>query len=44
MPTHDQVSYFGKRLAEKLGYEQIMEKAESLVVLLASQQKNRKIK
>jgi tRNA wybutosine-synthesizing protein 1 len=44
MPTHDQIRNFGQKLAEQLGYEQIMEKADSLVVLLASHQKNRKIK
>jgi tRNA wybutosine-synthesizing protein 1 len=44
MPTHDQIRNFGQKLAEQLGYEQVMEKAGSLVVLLASQQKNRKIK
>jgi wyosine [tRNA(Phe)-imidazoG37] synthetase (radical SAM superfamily) len=44
MPTHDQIRNFGKKLAEQLGYQQVMEKADSLVVLLASQQKNRKIK
>jgi wyosine [tRNA(Phe)-imidazoG37] synthetase (radical SAM superfamily) len=44
MPTHDQIRGFGQKLAEQLGYEQIMEKADSLVVLLASHQKNRKIK
>jgi len=44
MPTYDQIRNFGQKLAEQLGYEQVMEKADSLVVLLASQQKNRKIK
>jgi tRNA wybutosine-synthesizing protein 1 len=44
MPTHDQVRSFGEKLAERLGYEQINEKADSLVVLLSSQQKNKKIK
>ncbi|MCJ7698518.1 MAG: 4-demethylwyosine synthase TYW1 [Thermoplasmata archaeon] len=44
MPTHDQIRNFGQKLAEQLGYEQVMEKADSLVVLLASHQKNRKIK
>jgi len=44
MPTYDQIKNFGQKLAELLGYEQVMEKAESLVMLLSSQQKNRKIK
>ncbi|MBE3122604.1 MAG: 4-demethylwyosine synthase TYW1 [Thermoplasmata archaeon] len=44
MPTHDQIRNFGQKLAEQLGYEQVMEKADSLVVLLSSQRKNRKIK
>jgi tRNA wybutosine-synthesizing protein 1 len=44
MPTHDQIRNFGQKLGEQLGYQQVMEKADSLVVLLASQQKNRKIK
>ena len=44
MPTYDQIKNFGQKLAELLGYEQVMEKADSLVLLLASQQKNRKLK
>ncbi|MCX6662892.1 MAG: 4-demethylwyosine synthase TYW1 [Euryarchaeota archaeon] len=44
MPTHDQIRNFGQKLAEQLGYEQVMEKPDSLVVLLASHEKNRKIK
>jgi tRNA wybutosine-synthesizing protein 1 len=44
MPTHDQIKNFGQKLAEQLGYEQVMEKADSLVMLLSSQQKNRKVK
>jgi tRNA wybutosine-synthesizing protein 1 len=44
MPTYDQIKNFGQKLAEQLGYEQVMEKADSLVVLLSSQQKNRKVK
>jgi tRNA wybutosine-synthesizing protein 1 len=42
MPTHEQVKNFGQKLAEQIGYEQIMEKADSLVVLLTSQHKNKK--
>ena len=38
MPTFNQIKTFGKKLAEQLGYEQVMEKADSLVVLLSSQQ------
>jgi tRNA wybutosine-synthesizing protein 1 len=44
MPTYDQIKNFGQKLAEQLGYERLMEKADSLVMLLSSQQKNRKIK
>ncbi|VVB61138.1 S-adenosyl-L-methionine-dependent tRNA 4-demethylwyosine synthase [uncultured archaeon] len=44
MPPYDQIKNFGQKLAEQLGYEQVMEKADSLVVLLSSQQKNRKVK
>ena len=44
MPTYDQIKSFGQKLAELLGYEQVIEKADSLVMLLSSQQKNRKIK
>lgn len=44
MPTYDQIKNFGQKLAELIGYEQVMEKADSLVLLLASQQKNRKLK
>jgi tRNA wybutosine-synthesizing protein 1 len=39
MPTHEHIRAFGHRLAESLGYELVMEKADSLVVLLARQQK-----
>ncbi len=39
MPTHDQVKHFVQRLAEHLGYHLTMEKADSLVVLLAQQPK-----
>jgi tRNA wybutosine-synthesizing protein 1 len=44
MPTYDQIKNFGQKLAELLGYEQVMEKADSLVMLLSAQQKNRKVK
>ena len=44
MPTYDQIKNFGQKLSELLGYDQVMEKADSLVMLLSSQQKNRKIK
>lgn len=39
MPTHEHVRAFGRRLAQSLGYELVMEKEDSLVVLLAHQQK-----
>jgi tRNA wybutosine-synthesizing protein 1 len=39
MPTHEHVRAFGHRLAETLGYELVMEKKDSLVVLLAHQHK-----
>ena len=44
MPTYDQIKNFGQKLAELLGYEQVMEKADSLVMLLSAQQKNRIVK
>jgi tRNA wybutosine-synthesizing protein 1 len=39
MPTHENVRIFGQKLSEFLGYELVMEKADSLVVLLAHEQK-----
>lgn len=39
MPTHNSVYYFGKRLADILGYELIMEKSDSRVVLLSKDSK-----
>ena len=36
MPRHEQIQRFSQKLAEQLGYEQIMEKEDSLVVLLSS--------
>lgn len=42
MPTHDQIKAFGENLATRLGYELVMEKADSLVVLLSSQQKKKR--
>ena len=44
MPTHDQIKNFGHKLAEHLGYELVMEKEDSRVVLLSSQHKNRTVK
>jgi wyosine [tRNA(Phe)-imidazoG37] synthetase (radical SAM superfamily) len=44
MPTFDQIKNFGQKLAEQLGYEQVKEKADSLVVLLSPQQKKQKCK
>lgn len=44
MPTHDQIKSFGQRLAGHLGYELVMEKADSFVVLLAQHQHDRKVK
>jgi tRNA wybutosine-synthesizing protein 1 len=35
MPSHNNVKYFGKNLAENLGYEFVMEKSDSRVVLLS---------
>jgi len=40
MPHHDQIKVFAQKLADRLGYEQIMEKEDSLVVLLSAQHKN----
>jgi len=39
MPTHAQVKAFGQGLGDALGYDLVMEKEDSLVVLLAHQQK-----
>ena len=44
MPTHNQIRSFGQKLAEQLGYEQVMEKQDSLVVLLSSKHMNNKRK
>jgi tRNA wybutosine-synthesizing protein 1 len=44
MPTYDQIHSFSGKLAEHLSYELAMEKEDSLVVLLAAQKKNNKIK
>ena len=35
MPSHESIKDFGKKLAESLGYETMMEKSDSRVVLLA---------
>lgn len=43
MPTHDQIKNFGEKLAEKLGYNLIREKSDSFVVLLSSNQVNKKV-
>lgn len=43
MPHHDQIRAFGQKLAEKVGYEMIMEKEDSHVVLLSKSQKNTKV-
>jgi len=42
MPQHEQIKRFGQKLAEQLGYDMVMEKEDSFVVLLSSQQKQRK--
>ncbi len=44
MPHHDQIRNFGQKLAEKIGYTQVLEKEDSLVVLLSSQQTYKKVK
>lgn len=44
MPTHEQITTFGQKLAAQLGYHQIHEKANSLVVLLSTGEKTKKIK
>ncbi len=43
MPTHVQVKHFGQLLAKELGYEVLMEKEDSRVVLLSANKGNRKI-
>lgn len=42
MPHHDQIRNFSKKLAEKTGYTQVLEKEDSLVVLLSSKEKHKK--
>ncbi|MCX6664539.1 MAG: 4-demethylwyosine synthase TYW1 [Euryarchaeota archaeon] len=44
MPKYPMIKHFGEKLAENLGYELAMEKAESLVVLLTKTPKKIKIK
>lgn len=44
MPHHEQIRNYGQKLAEKIGYTQILEKEDSLVVLLSSQKKHKKVK
>jgi tRNA wybutosine-synthesizing protein 1 len=39
MPSHESVNHFGTKLADCLGYDLSMEKADSRVVLLTEQQK-----
>jgi len=39
MPTHDQIKVFSNKLAEEAGYNYIMEKPDSLVVLLSNKLK-----
>jgi tRNA wybutosine-synthesizing protein 1 len=39
MPSHDNVQHFGNALAENLGYNLIMEKKDSRVVLLSKDKK-----
>ncbi len=41
MPSYENVTSFSKKLAEELGYEQILEKPDSLVTLLGSNPKKR---
>lgn len=44
MPRHEQIQSFSQKLAEQLGYEQVMEKEDSLVVLLSSKRIHKKEK
>jgi len=44
MPHHDQIRDFGQKLAERLGYEPVMEKEDSLVMLLAARHNPKKVK
>jgi tRNA wybutosine-synthesizing protein 1 len=39
MPTYDQIKVFGNKLAEEMGYNFLMEKPDSLVVLLSNKLK-----
>ena len=43
MPSHENVKNFGKKLAESLGYNLLMEKSDSRVVLLSENSKINKI-
>jgi tRNA wybutosine-synthesizing protein 1 len=43
MPSHESIKKFGAKLAESIGYEVIMEKPDSRVVLLGEDPKKRKI-
>jgi tRNA wybutosine-synthesizing protein 1 len=43
MPSHENVRNFGKKLANSMSYEFIMEKPDSRVVLLGKNQKKRRI-
>jgi len=44
MPSHSSVKSFGEKLSALLGYEMVMERSDSRVVLLASDPKKRKIR
>jgi len=44
MPSHDSIRNFGNKLADLLGYEKIIEKADSRVVLLGKNPEKRLIK
>jgi tRNA wybutosine-synthesizing protein 1 len=43
MPSHERVRIFGQKLAELMGYENIMDKPDSRVVLLGKNKKKREI-
>jgi len=44
MPHHDQIRDFSQKLAGQIGYSQVMEKEDSLVVLLSAKNSSKKVK
>jgi len=42
MPRHEQIRSFSQRLSEEIGYSQVAEKEDSLVVLLSAKNQKKK--